>query len=369
MKMLIDAVGATTGGGASRTRELARMLPALGPANDYLFVLQPHLQVDVARIAPSVSTLVPPRSFCRMPLRLGWEHLVLPRKATRFSPDVVLSPFNVAPVHWGKPRPRIGVILANLAPYSPVVLEMYQGRDRLRLKTLRRLTDRTIEQADHVFLLSRQAYTLIGSSLLADKSEVIPMAPPPVPSYAGQDDLPGEPYFVVIGELVRYKGVEVVLDAMSHFSPDHVPLLLICGAHTEPSYVHGLRRQIAAAGIGDRVLMLGATEHARALALVAGARACILPSRFENLGRVPIEAMSLGTPVIARETESYRESCDAAAMYFSGEESEQLAQHMEAVVQDDRLRDEWADRAKQQVRSLRPGDATIRILEAFQRNQ
>lgn len=366
MKILIDAIGATTGGGASRTRELARTLPALGPANDYLFVLQPHLQADVARIAPSVSTLVPPRSFSRMPLRLAWEHLILPRKATRFSPHAVLSPFNVAPVHWGKPRPRLGVIVANLAPYSPIVLEMYGGRDRLRLKTLRRLTDRTIEQADHVFLLSRQAYTLIDRSLLADKAEVIPMAPPPVPSCVEQDSLPTEPYFVVVGELVRYKGVEVVLAALSHLPPDLVPLLLVCGAHTEPSYADGLRRQVAAAGIDDRVLMLGPTEHARTLAIVAGARACILPSRFENLGRVPIEAMSLGTPVIARDTESYRESCEDAAMYFNGEEPGQLAQLMEALVQDDVLRDEWANRAKQQVRSLRPGDATSRILEALQ---
>lgn len=367
MRILIDAVGATTGGGASRSRELARTLPALAPDNDYLFVLQPHIEVDVARIAPRISTLVPPKPCCRMPLRVGWEHLLLPRKTMGFSPEVVLSPFNVAPVRWPTPKPRLAVIVSNLAPYSPVVREMYRGRAWLRLEILRRLTDHTIAHADHVFLLSRQAYPLIDGALLADKSEVIPMAPPQLPSRIDQDDLPAEPYFVVVGDLMRYKGVELVLEAMSHFPPDAVPLLLVCGAHTELSYLATLRGRAASLGLGDRIRMLGPTEHPRVLAMIAGARACILPSRFENLTRVPIEAMSLGTPVVARNIESYRESCEGAAMYFDFEDSEQLAEHMRALVRDDTFRAEWGQRAKAHARSLRPEEATSRILQALER--
>lgn len=365
MRILVDAVGAMTGGGASRSRELARTLPALGPTNDYLFVLQPHLEAEVARIAPGVATLVPSKPFCRIPLRLGWEHLALPRKAAGFRPDAVFSPFNVAPVHWPSPKPRITVLVSNLAPYSPVVREMYGGREWLRLESLRRLTDRTIERADHVFLLSHQAYALIDSSLLDGKSEVIPMAPPP-PSNVSLDDLPGEPYFAVVGDLMRYKGVEVVLEAMSHLSPGSVPLLLVCGAHVEPSYVHALSQRVAALGLADRVRLLGSTPHPRVLSLVAGARACILPSRFENLTRVTVEAMSLGTPVIANDMESYRESCGDAAMYFDLQEPEQLAQSMKAVLHDDGLRAALAERATSHVGHMRPEDATSRILQALE---
>jgi glycosyltransferase involved in cell wall biosynthesis len=284
-----------------------------------------------------------------------------------FSPEVVLSPFNVAPVRWPKPKPRLAVIVSNLAPYSPVVRELYGGRDWLRLESLRRLTDRTIAHADHVFLLSRQAYALIDGALLANKSEVIPMAPPPLPPRVDHDDLPAEPYFVIVGDLMRYKGVEVVLEAMSHFAPDAVPLLLVCGAHTERSYLDALRSRVASLGLCDRVRMLGPTEHPRVLAMIAGARACILPSRFENLTRVPIEAMSLGTPVVARNIESYRESCEGAAMYFDFEDSEQLAEHMRALVRDDAFRAEWAQRATEHARSLRPEEATSRILQTLQR--
>lgn len=367
MRILIDAVGATTGGGASRSRELARTLPALAPDNDYLFVLQPHIEVDVARIAPSVSTLVPPQPCSRMPLRVGWEHFLLPRRTMHFSPEVVLSPFNVAPVRWPKPKPRLAVIVSNLAPYSPVVREMYRGRDWLRLETLRRLTDRTIAHADHVFLLSRQAYTLLDGALLADKSEVIPMAPPQLPSCVDQADLPAEPYFLIVGDLMRYKGVEVVLEAMSRFAPEAVPLLLVCGAHTELSYVAALRERAASLGLADRIRMLGPIEHSRVLAMIAGARACILPSRFENLTRVPIEAMAFGTPVVARNIESYRESCEGAAIYFDHEDFEQLAKHMRALVRDDAFRAEWGQRAKQHARSRRPEDATNRILHTLSR--
>jgi glycosyltransferase involved in cell wall biosynthesis len=366
MRILIDAVGATTGGGASRSRELARTLPALAPDNDYLFVLQPHLQVDIARIAPRIATLVPPKPCSRMPLRVGWEHLLLPRKTMGFSPEVVLSPFNVAPVRWPKPKPRLAVIVSNLAPYSPVVRELYGGRDWLRLESLRRLTDRTIAHADHVFLLSRQAYALIDASLLAGKSELIPMAPPPLASWVDQAHLPAEPYFVIVGDLMRYKGVEIVLEAMSHFPPANVPLLLVCGAHTERSYLEALRDRASSLGLRDRIRMLGPTDHSRVLAMIAGARACILPSRFENLTRVPIEAMSLGTPVVARNIESYRESCEGAAMYFDSEHPQQLARHMHALLRDDALRAEWAQRAKGHAISRRPEEATTRILQVLE---
>jgi len=366
VRVLVDVVAASTGGGVSRTRELARTLPALRPEHEFVFVVSRALERMVRELAPAARTVVPPRPFGSSPLRPLWEHLVLPHASRRLRPDVAFSPFNVLPVHWPEPRPRMAVIVSNLAPYAPVVRSMYGGTAGLRLESLRRLTDRTLARADRVFLLSSQAYSLIEPSLLGDKAELIPMAPPAPYGRMERASVPSDPYVVIVGDLVRFKGVEIALEAMAQLKRSETPLLLICGRPVERGYVESLVRLAASLGLSDKVRFLGHTEHARVLELLRDARACLLPSRFENMSRVPIEAMSLDTPVIVSASPSFREACGDAALYFELDEPAQLAEQLRRIVTDEAFRAEWARRARARVESLRPSDASSRVMEAIE---
>lgn len=366
MKLLIDVIAATTGGGLSRSRELARTLPALRPKDEYLFVAAENVGSTIHGLAPYVQTLAPPRLMSRVPMRLPWEHLVMPQIVRSFAPDVVLSPFNMVPSHWPAPRPILAVIVSNLAPYASEVYSLYTGVERLRLRTIRHLTDWSLARADRVFLLSTQAYSLIDEGLLEGKAEVLPMAPPPSPPSERCSRLvPSEAFFLVVADLIRYKGVDLVLEALRAIDDPQCPPVLIAGRYAERDYVRELERKSQLTSVRKKVRFLGPVEHDEVLLLMKACLASIVPSRFENPGRVPIESMSVGAAVIASDIPIFRETCGSAALYFDLQSPAELGEQMLRLAFDQSLRADLVNRGRERVESLAVGSAAERILSSL----
>jgi len=329
-------------------------------------VVRGELAGVVADRAPSAEILSPPAAFDRSPARLVWERVHLPRIASEWVPDVIFSPFNVLPTRWRSPRPKLALIVSNLAPYAPEVRRMYGGRERLRLAALRRLTDRSIERADRVFLLSVQAFDLIGPAIMDGRAEVLPMAPPnPVPG--ALPEVPPGPFFVIVSDLLRYKGIELAIEALAMLESDR-PSLLVCGNGLDARYARRLRHLAGRLGVADRVRFLGSLDHGAALALLGACTACIVTSRFENKSRVPIEAMAMGAPVIANDLPTFRESCGDAALYFETTRPHpRLAEHMGALLRDQSLRRRLGTGGTARVGAMRHTEATELILDSLER--
>lgn len=98
--------------------------------------------------------------------------------------------------------------------------------------------------------------------------------------------------FAYVGRFGPEKGVDVLLAAWADAFPDGGPGLRMVGADAA---------QAGRPGSAPRgVEFFGRVERARALALVAGSRALIVPSRvYEVFPRVIVEAYALGVPVVA----------------------------------------------------------------------
>jgi glycosyltransferase involved in cell wall biosynthesis len=328
-------------------------------------VVRKEMEGVVTDRFPAAEVLSPAALFDRAPARVLWEHAWLPRRAAEWAPDVVFSPFNVLPVRWPKPRPKLAVIVSNLAPYAPEVRGLYRGKERVRLEALKRLTDRSLQHADRVFLLSAQAFDLIDRRVLDGKAEVIPMAPPRSGT-GSMDGTPAEPFFVIVSDLLRYKGIELAIDALAHLEGGR-PSLLVCGNALDGRYVGGLRHRADRLGVGDRVRFVGSLYHRAVLGLYRSCVACIVPSRFENKSRVPVEAMAQGAAVIASDLVTFRESCGETALYFDLGRPLQLAEHMDRLLHDDRLRHRLGHEGASRVSAIRATEATERILASLER--
>lgn len=98
------------------------------------------------------------------------------------------------------------------------------------------------------------------------------------------------PYILFVGEISRWKGVDVLLEAFATFR------------HEEPEYRLVLAGPICdstlVAGAESGVSFLGELNHRTILSLIENAEALVLPSRSEGLPRVCLEAIALGTKAI-----------------------------------------------------------------------
>ena len=102
---------------------------------------------------------------------------------------------------------------------------------------------------------------------------------------------------VYAGVLIPRKGVHLLLQAFAALDHPRARLHLVGGAENS-AYAEKLRREAAELGISERVNFAGAVSQRELAAYFAAARVMVLPSLSEGLGRVVVEAMLLGTPVI-----------------------------------------------------------------------
>jgi glycosyltransferase involved in cell wall biosynthesis len=97
----------------------------------------------------------------------------------------------------------------------------------------------------------------------------------------------------MVGRLVRHKGVDVVLDAVARVPASRV---VIVGDGPERAQ---LERRAQAPDLAGRVTFVGAVPRAEALSILAGVDCAVLASDWENLPHAAVEALAVGTPVVA----------------------------------------------------------------------
>lgn len=122
--------------------------------------------------------------------------------------------------------------------------------------------------------------------------ERLSQAPPDPWRPPGRDP---RPYLLAVGALTPEKGHRCLLEAHARLTPR--PLLVLVGDGTERAALEGLARE---RGTSPDVLFLGALPDATAC--IRGAMVLVQPSLREALGTAVLEALALGTPVVASDT-------------------------------------------------------------------
>jgi glycogen(starch) synthase len=112
---------------------------------------------------------------------------------------------------------------------------------------------------------------------------------------AGQGD---GPRVVFVGRLARQKGVHVLVEAVSRLRTPGARLALV-GDGAERVR---LEREAARLGIADRVHVTGFVAHEQVPDYLAVADVLVLPSIYEELGTVLVEALHAGVPTVASRT-------------------------------------------------------------------
>jgi glycosyltransferase involved in cell wall biosynthesis len=115
-----------------------------------------------------------------------------------------------------------------------------------------------------------------------------------------------EPTFLYVGRLKRYKGVEIVLEALASVRQTRPDVTLDVAGQGDDR--DRLERVARALGIGAAVRFVGFVPEEEKRRLLRRSWAVVLPSRKEGWGISNVEAAACGTPALASDSPGLRES-------------------------------------------------------------
>jgi len=146
------------------------------------------------------------------------------------------------------------------------------------------------------------------------------------------------PHLISAGNLFQGKGHDVLIEAMVMVTKEHPDVkLIVYGEGRERANLEGLVHKFH---LESNVELPGKVSHEAILTAISEAYALIHPSRFEALPNAVVEAISVGTPVIASAVggipEIIREGKDG--FLVSVDDPVVLAERIELLLSDVELR-------------------------------
>jgi glycosyltransferase involved in cell wall biosynthesis len=166
---------------------------------------------------------------------------------------------------------------------------------------LRRARNVELRRAAYVFCPSSYLRELVLSwGVPAERVGVLPNPAPEVPELPPRDDLRrafglNDATLAFAGRLTAQKSLHRALEAVA--TSDGVTLV-IAGDGPDREPLEARAREL---GIDDRVSFLGSQPRRRIVELFRAADATILSSSWENFPHTVVEALAVGTPVLAME--------------------------------------------------------------------
>jgi glycosyltransferase involved in cell wall biosynthesis len=175
---------------------------------------------------------------------------------------------------------------------------------------------------------------------------------------------------VYAGQLAAHKGVHTAVEALARLNQvrAHVDVTLTLVGAGHPDYVAGLKGLVAQKKVTDRVQFLGRVRRADMPALLRRFDALVFPSVCEEgFGRVLVEAMAAGLPIIGTRVGGSKEILvdGENALVFDAGDAEGLATQIERLATNPELRSYLADNARQTVIERFNIERTISEIEAY----
>lgn len=168
------------------------------------------------------------------------------------------------------------------------------------------------------------------------------------PSPATTQPLPF-PYILYVGNCYPHKNLEILLKTFDLLHSTFPDLHLVFAGRDD----HFSRQMEVLSQISPNASFISFLRNppdTDLTKLYTYARAYIFPSRIEGFGLPPLEAMSMGTPVVCSDIPSLREVLGKSAAYFSPHNPQHIADTIASVLQDENKRTQLIQLGLEQVK-------------------
>ena len=254
-----------------------------------------HFAVPVRSKAPRVAT-VHDLTFFRIPRRYGWAHRSYYRTLARLA---------------GRAE---RIIVPSQAVAGDVVRYLSYPPERIRV--------------------------------IPEAPRSLPSPPDPLSRLRGRggDAVSSGPYLLCVGTAEPGKRAVDAIRALAAMPEEGRPMLVLAGNAGRLS--EPLERETARLGVHERVVFAGYVEDEALGGLMAGAAALVYPSLYEGFGLPPLEAMALGTPVIATSAPAMTEVLGDGAVSVPLRDPAAIAREVTRILTDRTWQEERAARGR-----------------------
>jgi glycosyltransferase involved in cell wall biosynthesis len=248
-------------------------------------------------------------------------------------------------------------------------LDEFQGVTGARFRLLRWMRDAALRQARHVFCPSAYLRGIaLGWRLDPERVSVLPNPAPELPLLPSRDVIRAElgldgAVLAFAGRLGPQKALGVALEAVAA-----VPRVTLAIAGDGPDR-GALERRARELGVDGRVRFLGSVSREGVMRLFRAADASILSSSWENFPHTIVEALAVGSPVIATAVGGVPEVVrdgENGLLVPSGD-ADALADAIRRFFSDEDLRRRLADAAPGSVAAYTEESVFARIEEELAR--
>ncbi len=306
MRIFVDGevFGHAQTGVAKVTRGLYAALARRNPSLDVSFICR-HGAMPAA--VPGVSPIsVRPG----VPAQL-WKRAVVPALCLRHRPDVIHYPWN------GRVGPFLSpLVVTTIHDVLPLTIPGYFADERQESR-YRIAMNRDIARSDVIVTDSEFSRTEIERRFHPAVETVVVSPATDIGNTPDHGNLKvPEGYFLYVGGYDPRKGIEELIRVFreGHASRRLRQRLILAG---EPRKITDECAELIREGVESGMIdEEGYVDEIRLAALYRHATALVYPSRYEGFGLPPLEAMSLGCPVLTTTGTSLREVCGDAALYI-----------------------------------------------------
>lgn len=317
-----------------------------------------------AELLPRLEALAPKRYRLVEPppwatgrgLGQAWEQLLLPAQARRVGAAIVFSPANLAPLAW--PRNVVMVhdaaVLRTPAAYSRGYALWHRTAGlRTAHRALRVLTVSEFSKRELTELAGLDPERVVVIRGGVDQRFTTGADPDRAAAAFGLS----RPYVLTVSTADQRKNLAALSPAARAL--DELGVDLIWAGESRPYF--------SSVAPPSGVRALGYVPDQLLPGLYAGARAFVLPSRYEGLGLTCLEAMACGTPVVAAAIDALRETCGDAALLADPDDPPAIANAVTRAVTDEALRTKLIAAGVARTEALTWGRAARETFELLER--
>jgi len=304
-------------------------------------------------------------------LPFAYSHMLITAYLVKEGLNIFHSPANVLPLTYPK---KCIITIHDLAIYknpewfpsqifSTKLLVPQSIRKADKIIAVSESTKRDLKQ---IFNVPAKKISVIYEGVIVDKFPIKRKV-----DVVKKFNLPAH-YILFVGTLERRKNLINLLMAYKKLITwdkklEQYPLILAGHEAWKSEEIHDEARELK---IGSRIKFLGYVSHNEKIDLIKKATCFVNPSYYEGFGLTTLEAMALGTPVIASNVSSMTEVAGKAGILVDPEKEYEIAAALKKLLSSQDLQKRLAKKGLEQAKNfswVKSAQETLKVYESLKK--